>query len=225
MIFNKDGIAFPDYQKRSGNMFTKTSNHDLEQWRFCKKLFKDTRLCLDFGGHVGVSALHFSKLFDQVFSFEPIPALFECLEYNTKNIDNIFIHNLAIGDKNDEVMIYINPENTGSNVVQSQSTQKLIDTRWNNKLRKNFVKQKPLQVKCRTIDSFNFQHVDFVKIDTEGYNMEPLLGMEQTINRCSPIIQLERGSPHSEDPANFLKSMNYRLVKTINIDDIFVREQ
>jgi FkbM family methyltransferase len=224
MIFNKDGIAFPDYQKQTGAIFTDTANHDLSQWRYCQKLFKNTRLCLDFGGHIGTSAIQYSKLFDQVFSFEPIPALYECLEYNTRDIENIFIRNIAIGDKEGEVTIYINPENPGSNVVQSEATQKLIDTRWNNPLRKTFVAQKPIQVECRSIDSFNFNHVDFIKIDTEGYNMEPLIGMQETLKKCSPVIQLERGSPHSLESQKFLEDLGYKRVNTIVIDDIFVRE-
>jgi FkbM family methyltransferase len=225
MIFNKDGIAFPDYQKQRGAIFRDTSNHDLRQWRYCQKLFKNTRLCLDFGGHVGTSAIQYSTLFDNVFSFEPIPALYECLEYNTRDIENILINNIAIGNKNEEVTIYINPENSGANVVQSESTQKIIDTRWNNQLRRNFVKEKPIKVECRTIDSFNFNHVDFIKIDTEGYNLEPLIGMQETLKRCSPVIQLERAVPHIEEPQRFLEDFGYKLVNTIVLDDIFVREE
>ena len=218
-------MAFPDYQKQTSALFGNTRNHDIRQWEYCQRVFKNTRLCLDFGGHVGTSAIQYSKLFDRVFSFEPIPALYECLEYNTQDVENIFPANIAIGDKNEEVTIYINPENTGSNVVQSESTQQLIDTRWNNPLRNNFVKQKPIQVECRTIDSFNFSHVDFIKIDTEGYNIEPLIGMQKTLKKCSPVIQLERGSPHSAEPQKFLEDLGYKLVKTIVVDDIFVREE
>ena len=224
MIFNKDGIAFPDYQKQKGAMFRHTSKHDQSQWDYCKGIIKQFRTCLDFGGHVGTSAIRYSKHFEKIKSFEPIPDLFECLEYNTKDIDNIEIYNNAIGDTNDKVTIYINPENTGANVVQSEDTQDIIDTRWNNEQRPNFTSIKPLEVDCRTIDSFNFDDVDFIKIDTEGYNMAPLIGMQETLKRCSPVIQLERAVPHIEEPEQFLRKLGYKVIKTIQFDDIFVRE-
>ena len=225
MLFNKDGIAFPDYQKQKGAIFTHTYRHDQQQWDYCKGIIKQFRTCLDFGGHVGTSAIRYSKYFEKIKSFEPIPDLFECLEYNTKDIDNIQIYNNAIGDTNNKVTIYINPENTGANVVQSDDTQAIIDTRWNNEKRPNFTRVKPIEVDCRTIDSFNFDAVDFIKIDTEGYNMAPLVGMQETLKRCSPVIQLEKAVPHIEEPEQFLKKLGYQLVKTIQFDDIFVREK
>ena len=46
--------------------------------------------------------------------------------------------------------------------------------------------------KIKTLDSFNLQYVDFIKIDAEGY--EPLVakGAMNTIERCKPIILYER---------------------------------
>lgn len=225
MIFNKNGIAYPDYQNQAGKMFLQPDKHDITQWEYCKSLFKQTRVCLDFGGHVGTTAMRFAQLFDRVISFEPIPDLFECLEHNTADIDNIEIFNLAVGNEHKKVTIYINPQNSGANVVQSEATQHIIDTRWNNEKRTNFVEQEPIEVQCVTIDDFSLPVVDFIKIDTEGYNMEPLLGMRQTLKRCSPVIQLERGVPHSEEPQKFLEDLGYKLVKTIVVDDIFVREE
>ena len=62
-------------------------------------------------------------------------------------------------------------------------------------------------------------------MDTEGYNIEPLIGMQKTLKRCSPVIQLERGSPHSAEPQKFLEDLGYKLVNTIVLDDIFVRKK
>ena len=223
MIFNKNGIAFPDYQNQKGRFFTHTEHHDVRQWEFCKKHFKSTRVCLDFGGHVGTSAIQFSQVFNHIISFEPIPDLFECLEYNTKDIDNITINNVAISDYIGEATIHINPSNSGANMIESPETKELIESRWGNKDRTNFQEAGSIKVECRTIDSYNLADVDFIKIDTEGYNMEPLRGMIETLKRWSPVIQLERGVPHSMDAQHFLEGLGYRLIKTIDQDDIFVK--
>lgn len=223
MIFNKNGLAFPDYQNKDGQIFRRPERHDQEQWAYCKTLFKKTRVCLDIGGHVGITARKFAKVFNEVISFEPIPDLFECLEYNTKEYSNIKIHNVAVTNVDKKVTIYKNPRNSGANIVKSRATQALIDTRWNNEKRQDFVNQKPLRVNGIAIDNLELPIVDFIKIDTEGYNMEPLKGLQQTIERCSPVIQLERGVPYSNQPKQFLENLGYRLIKTYTIDDIFVR--
>jgi FkbM family methyltransferase len=224
MIFNKKGIAFPNYQNKLAKIFLNANNHDRQQWEFCFSKIKNFRTCLDFGGHVGITARLFSTHFSNVVSFEPIPELFECLKYNTKDLDNIKIHNVAISDVNDFTDIFVNPENSGSNVIESVETDKLIDTRWRNKKRQNFVHMKPITVETKTIDSFNFTDVDFIKIDTEGFNIKPLMGMSNTLKINSPVIIMEKGQ--TENLGNkFLTNIGYKLIRTIGIDEIYVREQ
>ena len=223
MLFNKDGIAFPDYQNVNANLYRSSNFHDIKQWEFCKSKIKKFRTCLDFGGHVGITAKKFSTYFDNVFSFEPIPELFECLKYNTKD-SNIKIYNYAISDTNDFIDIFVNPENTGSNVIESTETSRLIDTRWRNEKRQNFVQTKPIQVKTKTIDSFGFTDVDFIKIDTEGFNLKPLMGMKNTLKNNSPVIMMERGETENLGK-EFLTKIGYKLIQVIGIDEIYVREK
>ena len=223
MIFNKSGIAFPDYQKKTGLMFINTKNHDLKQWRYCLDKIKNFRTCIDFGAHVGTSAIQYSKSFEKIISFEPLPNLFECLEYNTKDLSNVEIHNFAISDTNGFTNIFVNPDNSGSNVIQSDETNKIIKSRWGNKNRVDFVNTPPIQVETRTIDSFGFTDVDFIKIDTEGFNIKPLMGMEETLRNNSPLIMMERGQ--EKNPGKkYLLSMGYKLLSTIDIDEIYIKE-
>ena len=39
--------------------------------------------------------------------------------------------------------------------------------------------------------ALNGQHIDFMKIDVEGYELEVLAGLKQTIDACRPIVTLE----------------------------------
>jgi hypothetical protein len=47
----------------------------------------------------------------------------------------------------------------------------------------------------KTLDSYNFDKVDFIKIDVEGYEPEVLEGAKQLINRHRPIIFFEVNLP------------------------------
>jgi FkbM family methyltransferase len=227
MIFDDDGIAFPDYQKTNKGLFNRSKNHDLAQWEFVKSKLTNFRTCLDFGAHVGTSAIFYHKFFKQIHSFEPIPELFECLEYNTKPLGNVNVYPVAISNSNGKVDIWFNPDNSGSNVIPSDATEKIIKSRWGNEKRVEFTEEQKIVVDSRTIDSYNFKDVDFIKIDTEGYNIEPLMGMEQTLKNNSPLIQLERSadSGYLEETYEYLIGLDYKLVKTIGNppDDFFIK--
>jgi len=223
MIYNKSGIAFPDYQNKKGQMFTHTKNHDVKQWEYCLKHIKNFRTCIEFGAHVGTSAIQYSKAFEKIISFEPLPDLFECLSYNTKDLHNVEIHNFAISDTNGFTDIFVNPANSGSNVIESDETSKLIKSRWGNQKRKAFIDSKPIQVETRTIDSFGFTDVDFIKIDTEGFNIQPLMGMAETLRNNSPVVMMELGQGNNPGK-KYLISMGYKLLGKIDIDEIYIKE-
>jgi FkbM family methyltransferase len=57
------------------------------------------------------------------------------------------------------------------------------------------IKTTPLQevvkVPARTLDSYNFEDVDCIKIDVEGSELLVIEGAEKTIDRCRPSVQVE----------------------------------
>ncbi len=68
-------------------------------------------------------------------------------------------------------------------------------------------------VTCFSLDSLaeqeNLSHVDFIKIDVEGHEMQVLIGSEQILNQFFPIIIYEHNGNFSV--ANFLTSKGYQL--------------
>lgn len=226
MKYDKDNIAFPDYQNENQTFFNRSASHDVAQWNYVKSILTNFRTCLDIGGHVGTTAIRYSKHFEKVVTFEPIPDLFECMQVNTENYENIEINNLAVSDKNDVVDIWMNKNNTGSNVIESPATNRIVKSRWYNDKRQDFKQMPKISVKSSTIDSFAFDNVDFIKIDTEGYNIEPLRGMKETLEKYHPVVQLERANDPRflNETHDFLFTLGYKLVRTLGnpSDDIFV---
>jgi len=50
-----------------------------------------------------------------------------------------------------------------------------------------------MEIDTITIDSLNLPRVDFIKIDVEGMELEVLAGAQATLNRCKPVLLIDRG--------------------------------
>ena len=81
-----------------------------------------------------------------------------------------------------------------------------------------------LEVKCKSLDSYNFEQVDFIKIDAEGHELFVLQGAIETIKRCNPIIQAEVEEKHlkslgltRDDVGKFLTNLGYKIYEKQNL--------
>ena len=92
---------------------------------------------------------------------------FKILIENTKKHPNIKCFNCALGDDNGMATIVEAKENYSSNHIGSSGTS----------------------VEIKTIDSLGIQ-IDFLKIDTEGYEANILKGAAETIKKYKPIIAM-----------------------------------
>jgi hypothetical protein len=50
----------------------------------------------------------------------------------------------------------------------------------------------PGTIPLRTLDSFNLERIDLLKIDVEGYELEVLQGGAETVTRCRPVCIVEQ---------------------------------
>lgn len=92
----------------------------------------------------------------------------------------ITVHEVAVGDQNNVTLnIVDHSEHGGHNHIQPSENMKLRKT------------QTLVPVTMRTIDSYGFDDVDFIKIDVEGAELGVLRGAVETIKRCRPAVQME----------------------------------
>ena len=128
------------------------------------------RVAIDIGSHVGLWAMQLVKLFDKVECFEPNPEVARLWPWNVRT-DNARLWPFALGKIHGKIALEYNPKVSGNAHVTG------ID--------ENGIEMRPL-------DSFEFEQVDFIKIDVEGYESLVLKGAEKTIRKNRPVMVLEQ---------------------------------
>lgn len=153
---------------------------------------------LDVGANIGRYTLKLSELVGEtgrVISFEPLPDSFHLLACYVamQPIQNVTLMNVALSDS-----IQI----AGVDVPELKTV--LFDTHTQTNLTGGSSK---LQVMCIPFDCLSFPNkISFVKIDTEGHELEVLKGMKNLLKRDLPVLLIEEGVP---EVSPFLENYGY----------------
>lgn len=159
---------------------------------------KNKNVVVTAGGNQGLYTRLYSKIFKNVYSFEPDYKNFHCLVLNNQT-ENVIKMNCGLGLK-PEFLSIARPvfDNTGMNMITSASGS----------------------VPILPLDSFNFNELNLLQLDVEGYEYNILLGGIKTIKRCKPVIALEQGKrPQILD---LLDDLGYKFAEDSVMDSIFI---
>ena len=141
---------------------------------------------VDAGANVGIFSV-FAALThpnEIIYAFEPTPSTFNILKENTKYYPNIKCFNCGLGEIEKDATIVAHKKGCGSNYIGDGGTP----------------------VKIKTIDSFDLP-MGFLKMDTEGYEGNILMGAAKTIKKNKPIIAMS-AYHHPEDKIELPKLLN-----------------
>lgn len=145
------------------------------------------RTCIQAGGHVGIWPAKLAGRFERVISFEPEPALFECLRRNTKDVPNIDVARTALGAAMGHARMRPHIK-AGSWAIDPEGS---------------------FDVTVQTIDGLGITECDCIVLDVEGYEVEALKGASKTIEQCSPAIHVEQLRQHRDKCDKYLRSIGY----------------
>jgi len=139
------------------------------------------RVAVDVGAHVGLWSHWMARDFSTLQAFEPSAVNRACWCRNVATSQAV-LHPYALGDQAGQVRIAQQlPGSSGSTAVSMTGDD----------------------VEVRTLDSFQFSQVDFLKIDCEGYEVFVLEGARETLARCRPVVLVEQkptcGSRYGRD--------------------------
>jgi FkbM family methyltransferase len=164
-----------------------------ELWLLKKisKEFKNQPVIFDVGSnngqYLGLLLDNLKKTNPTIHCFEPDENAFSKLQKKYGNNQNVILNKFALGDKNSKSILF--SEKAGS------VTSSLVDIDDSIGLIQN-------EIEVKTLDSYcnenNINKIDFLKIDTEGFETNVIIGSKNMIdNNKINKIQLEHGSIHS----------------------------
>ncbi len=182
-----------------------------------RELVPACRTAIDVGMNIGMNSIEYATWAKEVHGFEPTPTTYSMAIrnialaqeqtndemvapwYKEGSVDfegkvgaslevtgDIHTYQMGLGDEEGEFDICIQERNAHINRLDNFH----IPTPSGRARRKRTVRHRE-RVQVKTLDSFNFENVDIVKVDTEGFEMQVVLGGEKTILEQLPIVQLE----------------------------------
>lgn len=157
---------------------------------------KKSDYVLEIGAYIGDNTAILRNLAERVYSYEPNPLAFECLEYNFKDSEKVSCYNLGFGKESGTAKIILN-DNVGASHLEPNGDINII-----------------------TIDSLGLKlykdRLDFIVMDCEGWELDVLMGGIETIKSFKPtmLIEINRGTlakfgKSPKDIFDFLKSIGY----------------
>ena len=162
---------------------------DYQKTRLNKFLIKnlpENTVFYDIGANSGFYSILVENIIEnkEIHAFEPVPATFRYLKKNFFFYSNIFLNQIAIFNKEDEIDFY-DATKTGYPGISSFDNS-FINNIFHSKLKK-------IKVKTTTLDKYCSFHSlpTFIKIDVEGAESHVIEGGIKTLKKTNPIIAME----------------------------------
>jgi hypothetical protein len=191
-------------------------------------IVKESKVIIDIGAHCGSHSIIYSKINSSasIFAFEPQKVMYDilCKNVEDNNITNIKTFNTALGNKKCK-----------SSMSKYCSHGPNMSIPINHSLPFNLgslqVGKGGEEIEISRLDDYDFENVDYIKIDTEGFEPYILDGAISLIEKYKPVLflELERVSttedmndsyiPISKSASQILLDLGYVKYPVDNLDN------
>jgi len=164
----------------------------------------------DIGGNIGSWTLLVKTIFPnaEIHAFEPLEGFANRLKENTKKIDSIFVHQVALANEEAMSEMYVAGDSSslmplGKLMQEQYEIQSNEKTTIQTVILDNYIKEK------------NIPQPDFIKLDIQGYELEALKGAKKAMNYAKYIfieVSFEEfyvGQPLFHEVVSFMAEHNF----------------
>lgn len=171
---------------------------------------KEGDVILDIGANIGNHTVFFSKVCnaEKVYAFEPAAETYEtlCRNISLNNIgDKVVAYNVALGSASGKAKIkHFDPLNIGTTQVEEADDG---------------------NINMKRLDDYEFERIDFIKIDVEEYEYDLLQGAKNTLNKHSPVILVEIFADYFSKVDKLLRDYGYANDYTVSTNNYIYRKR
>lgn len=231
----QDDFGFANYLQTNKLFFAEEDVANIIKNKLSGKI-NENGVFIDVGANVGAYTLFFSSIFSHIVAFEP--------GLNTYNIlcGNIAMNNLsskttlinsALLDEEKEAVMH-EYDILGSLTHISENETDILNEQLKNEGFYDYSKK----IEVHTLDYYNIQNVQLIKIDVEGNELKVLKGAENTIKNSNyPMLVIESWEINENDSDklrdyktelrtelfDYIKSLGYNIEATEN-KEVFICE-
>ncbi|OOZ40922.1 FkbM family methyltransferase [Solemya elarraichensis gill symbiont] len=161
-----------------------------EEMKFLSKIVNPRELAIDIGGNRGIYTYRLWQLGAKVEVFEPNPYCASVLEvWSVRRKPSVNVHCVALSDAPGTANLHIPVDEQG---VEHDSSASLEHD--------DLSGVRDQLVNLRTLDSFAFENVGFIKIDVEGHEFNVISGAKQILDSSKPALLVEIEQRHCNRP-------------------------
>ena len=197
------------YMQQHPDIPKRISDHISDPLRIHHHLGVNKNIVVQAGGNCGFYVKQYAQLFRMVYTFEPEPLNFFCLNLNVTE-KNVIKFQAVLGDKHELVSLNNFLNDSGSTHVKNGPGEQSV-------------------VPTMLIDDLNLPGCDLIHLDVEGYELFALRGAIETIKRFKPVIAYEnpevwssRYGYNKNTIDDFVVSLGYGLKCEEQGDMIFI---
>ena len=165
----------PEWMLKKNQRIEGRLTYQYHKYEAAIKFCRNRRVSVDAGAHIGLMSFWMARDFEKVKAFEPIAEHRECFGINLAARESVKggafvqIYPYALGATEGMVSLTIPHGSSGGTHISGAG-----------------------DIEMKTLDSFELQNVDFLKIDVEGSELAIVQGGVETIKRCRPCVMVEQ---------------------------------
>lgn len=207
-----DEQHYQEWMGKVNHIVNGKPTYQYAKYQTARDLCKQRRRVIDVGANIGLWAMHMQEDFEVVECFEPVEEYADVILHNAPKV---YVHRVALGIEEATIkMVRANPNATGDSRPKTAADP-----------------EESVQNVARmtTLDSYEFNDVDLIKVDCEGFELYVLRGGLQTIMRNKPVIIVEQKPGHgktygeTDDAAvNYLRAIGMKQHTVLSGDYVMV---
>lgn len=204
-FFRGLGYEFTRYEP---NQYGNDPFNDMQ--RLCKSA---DPVIFDIGANTGQTTRRFKQYFPKshIHAFEPSPITFQVLSTNTADLQDVVVQNIGCGSQEGEAVFFENSSHDMSSFLQPDRDS------WGKVVRK---RQLPMTTVDRYCADNQITHIDILKSDTQGYELEVLMGTTSLLGKGAVHLiyleiifsQMYSDIPRFDEIYKFLAEHDFLLV-------------